>query len=148
MLQYARGDEIGTLGLCTVFHPRPMRSKSLRSPLAVESQSPSLNVAMFFDQNCFVEFPTSIIIILCHSGTEKTSFISVGVGVCALCSRQWGGGDYGVIRIILDPNTRQWGGGGGFEGGDPKMIHVHGSFLDQFADYTLRFVGPETEWCW
>ena len=26
-----------------------------------------------------------------------------------------------VIRIIFDPNTRQWGGGG-FEGGDPWII--------------------------
>ena len=37
---------------------------------------------------------------------------------CPLCGTQGrGGGVMGwVIRIIFDPNTRQWGGGGGFMG--------------------------------
>ena len=38
-----------------------------------------------------------------------------------------------VIRIIFDPNTRQWGGGGGFEGGDPWI--TFGSFLDHLGPF-------------
>ena len=46
-----------------------------------------------------------------------------------------GGGGYGwVIRIIFDPNTRQWGGGG-FKGGDPWI--TFGSFLDHFGPFCL-----------
>ena len=44
-----------------------------------------------------------------------------------------GGGVMGwVIRIIFDPNTRQWRGGG-FEGGDPWI--TFGSFLDHFGPF-------------
>ena len=35
-----------------------------------------------------------------------------------------------VIRIIFDPNTRQWGGGEGYGGSDPWI--TFGSFLDHF----------------
>ena len=41
-----------------------------------------------------------------------------------------------VIRIIFDPNTRQWGGGGGgFKGGDQWI--TFGSFLDHFGPFCL-----------
>ena len=39
-----------------------------------------------------------------------------------------------VIRIIFDPNTRQWGRGGGGDGvGDPWI--TFGSFLDHFRPF-------------
>ena len=45
-----------------------------------------------------------------------------------------------VIRIIFDPNTRQWGGGG-FGGGDPWITLDHSwTILDHFAYCTFNFV--------
>ena len=38
-----------------------------------------------------------------------------------------------VIRIIFDPNTRQWGGGGVYGVGDPWI--TFGSFLDHFRPF-------------
>ena len=40
--------------------------------------------------------------------------------------------------ILFYPNTMHWGGGWGFEGGDPKVIH--GSFLDHFAHCTSNYM--------
>ena len=51
-----------------------------------------------------------------------------------------------VIRIIFDPNTRQWGGGGG------SRVVIRGSLLDHswtildhFANCTFNFV-PMVLW--
>ena len=55
-----------------------------------------------------------------------------------------GGGFMGwVIRIIFDPNTRQWGGGGVYGVGDPWI--TFGSFLDHFAHCTFNSV-PMVLW--
>ena len=54
------------------------------------------------------------------------------------CGRQGGRGGVfmgWVIRIIFDPNTRQWGAGGGFKGGDPWI--TFGSFFDHFGPFCL-----------
>ena len=50
-----------------------------------------------------------------------------------------GGGVMGwVIRIIFDPNTRHWGGGG-FEGGIPWITLDHSwTILDHFAHCTFK----------
>ena len=38
-----------------------------------------------------------------------------------------------VSRIIFDPNSRQWAGGGGYGVGDPWI--TFGSFLDHFRPF-------------
>ena len=56
------------------------------------------------------------------------------------CGKHGGGFMGWVIRIIFDPNTRQWGGGG-FGGGDPWITLDHSwTILDHFAYCTLNFV--------
>ena len=50
-----------------------------------------------------------------------------------------GGGFMGwVIRIIFDPNTRQWGGGGVYGVGDPWI--TFGSFLDHFRPFCSLYL--------